>query len=76
MQEVLAQITWYHHITILDKVKEPDARDFYIQSTISQGWSRDVLVRQIEGLYQRQRRTLLSRYSPKEPAAWLFACTV
>ena len=40
VHEVLAQITWYHHITILDKVKEPDARDFYIQSTISLGWSR------------------------------------
>jgi len=39
VQEVLAQIPWYHHITILDKVKEPDARDFYIQSTISRGWS-------------------------------------
>ncbi|MGV8126560.1 MAG: DUF1016 N-terminal domain-containing protein [Methanothrix sp.] len=28
VQEMLAQITWYHHITNLDKVKEPDARDF------------------------------------------------
>ena len=36
VQEVLAQITWYHNMTILDKVKDPVARDFYIQSTISQ----------------------------------------
>ena len=28
VQEVLAQITWYHHITILDKVKEPTTMDF------------------------------------------------
>jgi len=28
VQEMLAQITWYHHITILDKVKEPNTRDF------------------------------------------------
>ncbi len=61
VQEVLAQITWYHHITILDKVKEPDARDFYIRSTISHGWSRNVLVHQIEsGLFQRQGRALVN----------------
>ena len=34
VQEVLAQITWYHNITILDKVKDPVARDFYIRATI------------------------------------------
>ena len=28
VQKMLAQITWYHHITILDKVKEPNTRDF------------------------------------------------
>jgi predicted nuclease of restriction endonuclease-like (RecB) superfamily len=57
VQEVLAQITWYHHITILEKVKEPEARDFYLRGTISHGWSRNVLVHQIEsGLYERQGR--------------------
>jgi predicted nuclease of restriction endonuclease-like (RecB) superfamily len=61
VQEVLAQITWYHHITILDKVKEPDARDFFIRGTISHGWSRNVLVHQIEsGLYERQGRALVN----------------
>jgi predicted nuclease of restriction endonuclease-like (RecB) superfamily len=61
VQEVLAQITWYHHITILDKVKKPDSRDFYIRGTISQGWSRNVLVHQIEsGLYERQGRALVN----------------
>jgi predicted nuclease of restriction endonuclease-like (RecB) superfamily len=57
VQEVLAQITWYHHITILEKVKEPDERDFYIRGTISHGWSRNVLVHQIESdLFDRQGR--------------------
>ena len=35
VQEVLAQITWYHNITILDKVKDTVARDFYIRAAIS-----------------------------------------
>jgi predicted nuclease of restriction endonuclease-like (RecB) superfamily len=42
-------------------VKEPDARDFYIRSTISQGWSRNVLVHQIEsGLFERQGQALVN----------------
>jgi predicted nuclease of restriction endonuclease-like (RecB) superfamily len=53
--EDLIQISWYHHITLLDKVKEPEARKFYIQKTIQNGWTRDMLVHQIEtGLHLRQ----------------------
>jgi len=55
VQAPLAQITWYHHITLLDKVKDPDERLFYIQQTAENGWSRNVMVHQIEsGLYKRK----------------------
>jgi hypothetical protein len=27
VQEVLAQITWYHNIAIFEKIKEPTERD-------------------------------------------------
>lgn len=57
VQQAAAQIPWFHNCVILDKVKNPVARDFYIRSTISHGWSRNILVHQIEsGLYQRQGR--------------------
>jgi len=59
VQEVLAQITWYHNITLLDKVKDLDERSWYIQQTIQNGWSRNVLVHQIDsGLYYRQGKTI------------------
>lgn len=59
VQEVLAQITWYHNITILDKVKDPNERLWYINQTIQHGWSRNILVHQIEnGLYRRQGRAI------------------
>ncbi len=55
VQGILAQLSWYHHITLLDKVKETDLRLFYIQQTVQGGWSRDVMVHQIEsGLHQRK----------------------
>lgn len=55
VQAAPAQITWYHNTTLLDKVSSPDERIWYIHKTIENGWSRDVLVHQIEsGLYKRQ----------------------
>jgi predicted nuclease of restriction endonuclease-like (RecB) superfamily len=59
VQEALAQITWYHNITILDKVKDPAVRQFYICQATLHGWSRNVLVHQIEsGLHLRQGKAL------------------
>ena len=54
-----AQITWYHNCTLLDKVKDHTERSWYIAQTIQHGWSRAVLVHQIESvLYRRQGQAL------------------
>jgi len=59
VQGVLAQITWYHNIAILEKVGDPERRAWYARQAIEHGWSRNVLVHQIEsGLYERQGRAL------------------
>ena len=55
VQTVSAQIPWSHNTIILDKVKDADQRVWYIQKTTENGWSRNVLIHQIEsGLYERQ----------------------
>lgn len=55
VQQVVAQIPWGHNIVLLDKVADMDERKWYIKKTAENGWSRNVLVHQIESnLYQRQ----------------------
>lgn len=55
VQEVLAQITWYHNVTLLDKVKDTSSALWYAKESSKNGWSRNVLVHQIESrLYERQ----------------------
>lgn len=50
-----AQIPWKHNCILLEKVKDPTERLWYIQQTVENGWSRNVLVLQIESsLFQRQ----------------------
>ena len=50
-----AQIPWKHNCAILDKLKDPEQRVWYIQKTVEHGWSRNVLMHQIDtDLYSRQ----------------------
>ncbi len=68
VQEVLAQITWYHNITLLEKVKDQVQREWYTRATIEHGWSRAVLVHQIDShLYTRQG-TALTNFEATLPA--------
>ena len=55
VQQAVAQIPWGHHVRLLDRIKASSERRWYIHKTIECGWSRDVLIHQIESrLYQRQ----------------------
>lgn len=55
MQQAAAQLLWGHHQILLDKVKEPKQRLFYIQKCVENGWSRNILSEQIaSNLYERQ----------------------
>ena len=59
VQAPLAQLTWYHNLTLLEKLKSPEERLWYAQAAIQNGWSRNVLVMQIEGgLYRRQGKAI------------------
>ena len=59
VQASLAQLPWYHHIALIEKLKEPEERLWYARQSVQNGWSRNILVHQIEsGLYRRQGHAL------------------
>jgi predicted nuclease of restriction endonuclease-like (RecB) superfamily len=59
LQAPLAKLTWYHNITLIQKVKEPEERLWYAQAAVEHGWSRNVLVLQIESqLFRRQGKAV------------------
>ncbi|MBP9855295.1 MAG: DUF1016 family protein [Candidatus Omnitrophica bacterium] len=54
---VVSQLPWGHNVTLFQKVKDCLKRLWYAQKTIENGWSRAVLVHQIEsGLFERQSK--------------------
>ena len=44
VKQIVSQIPWGHIIRLLQMVKDPTERIWYIQQTIERGWSRNVLV--------------------------------
>lgn len=63
VQEALAQLTWYHNITLMDKIRKKDIRLWYAAQTIKNGWSRNVLVHQIESSLHSRQGKLISNFS-------------
>ena len=59
MQQVVALLPWGHNVRLIDAVRAAPERAWYARQAIENGWSRNVLVHQIEsGLFSRQGSAL------------------
>ena len=59
VQQVAAQLPWFHNCVLLDKVVDGEKRIWYARAAIHHGWSRAVLVHQIESdLHRRQGKAI------------------
>jgi predicted nuclease of restriction endonuclease-like (RecB) superfamily len=56
---LVAEIGWSHNLVILERCKDDLEREFYLRMTRRMGWSRNVLIHQIEN--QTYTKTLLSQ---------------
>lgn len=69
VQQLAGQLPWFHNCVLLDKVKDAEERRWYIQAATQNGWSRNVLVMQIEsGLYHRAGKAV-TNFKARLPAA-------
>ncbi|MBN1579034.1 MAG: DUF1016 family protein [Chitinispirillaceae bacterium] len=59
LHQVIVEIPWFHNIILIEKVKDPAIRLWYMQKTIENGWSRNVLGMMIESrAHQRQGKAV------------------
>jgi predicted nuclease of restriction endonuclease-like (RecB) superfamily len=69
VQEVLARITWYHNIALLEKLSDPEARLWYAYKAYEEGWSRNILLLHIERcLHERQGKAITNFPDTLPPA--------
>jgi len=48
VQQLVAQIPWGHNIALLQALKDPAQREWYARAAIQHGWSRNVLIHQMD----------------------------
>ncbi|MFP3182699.1 MAG: PDDEXK nuclease domain-containing protein [Paraburkholderia sp.] len=68
VQRVVAQLPWGHNVSLLDMVKVAEERAWYVRQTIEHGWSRAVLVHQIESQLFARQGSALTNFSRTLPA--------
>ncbi|MBL7787781.1 MAG: DUF1016 family protein [Chitinophagales bacterium] len=67
VQTVSAQLSWSHHVLILDKFKEEKLRLWYLLKSAEQGWSYRVLLNQIDTQIHTQLGTLPNNFKSYLP---------
>lgn len=55
VKQLVSQLPWGHVIRLLQRLKDPDTRHWYVKASIEHGWSRNILEMQIDArAYERQ----------------------
>lgn len=69
VQQSAAQLPWYHHCVLLDKLSSAENRLWYAAKAVEHGWSRNVLALQIDaGLHDRQGKAVTNFTATLPPA--------
>lgn len=59
---VLWSIPWFHHVVLMEKVKDLPARYWYMQQTLASGWSRNVLLAMIRSEAHRRQGAAVTNF--------------
>lgn len=68
VQQVAAQIPWFHSCVLLDKLSLPEEREWYARQAIENGWSRNVLAHQIDTRLHERLGAAQSNFARTLPA--------
>ncbi|MEM6519358.1 MAG: PDDEXK nuclease domain-containing protein, partial [Cyanobacteria bacterium P01_C01_bin.70] len=63
LQQVVANLPWGHNVRLMEAVKDPEERLWYAQEAIAQGWSRNILMMQIDNqLYSQHQSGAITNF--------------
>ena len=70
VQQAVAQLPWGHNVLLLNRIKEQEARLFYVQKAIAENWSRATLTLEVHiknRLHERQGKAV-THFAARLPA--------
>ena len=69
VKQLVSQLPWGHVIRLIQMVKDPDARDFYIRQALTHGWSRSILEMQIQNRLHLRAGKAVNNFAQTMPPA-------
>lgn len=71
LAQLVQEIPWGQTIVIMQRVKEPEAKEYYLKATIQFGWSRNVLIHQVEAEAYKHAKAKKMHNFPKALSPYL-----
>lgn len=66
--QLLLSVPWGHHGVLMEKIKDPAARQWYMQAILEYGWSRHLLLDHIKAATHLRMGQAASNFSVRLPA--------
>lgn len=66
-QQLVAKLPWGHNLLLIEKFKDKNIRKIYVEKTIENGWSRNVLAFQIDTEYHKRIGTSINNFKNTLP---------
>lgn len=67
-QQLVAQIPWAHNVLLMQRVKNKNDRLWYMQQTLANGWSRNVLLVMIQSDAHRRQGQAITNFDRSLPS--------
>lgn len=64
---IILGLPWFHHVVLIEKVKELPARRWYACQALEQGWSRDTLTIQIKNRAHERQGAAVTNFNATLP---------
>lgn len=69
VKQLVSQLPWGHVVRITQRIKTPQAREWYLREAARQGWSRSVLELQLLGSAFERRGKAVTNFAAALPSA-------
>jgi predicted nuclease of restriction endonuclease-like (RecB) superfamily len=60
-------LPWAHHVILMEKVKNPSLREFYVAAAFEHGWSRGTLAAQIDAQFHARQGRAMTNFRKTLP---------
>ncbi|HFC8833164.1 TPA: YhcG family protein [Neisseria subflava] len=68
VQQIVGQLPWGHNVLLLNRIKEQEARLFYVQKAIAENWSRATLEVHIKNCLHERQGKAVTNFAARLPA--------